>query len=284
MKDKLSNKKNAHYSKPAPKNQKKFGVGVYIIGAGVMGSAIAKVLAKKGQKVFVYDRTYVKAKALAKGKKILADKNFENLGKADMIIVAVKPQDVPALAEEVKGRLKASAIVVSIAAGLQLKKLVKLFRHARLVRVMPSLALTVGEGVAFWKSAAVLSADDKRRVKRLLNCFTEHFEAADENLIDAGSIIYGSGPAYFFYLADVLRTAAVSLGLEPDMAGKLVEKTFLAAALLQRTRDYRDLINQIASKGGTTEAALKIFEKRHLDGIVKEAVQAACKRVGELSK
>ena len=283
MKDKLSNKKNAHYSKPAPKNQKKFGVGVYIIGAGVMGSAIAKALANKGQKVFVYDRTYAKAKALAKGKKIIADKNFEHLGKAEMIIVAVKPQDVPSLALEIKGRFRSSVVIISVAAGVKIAKLQQSFRHKKVVRVMPNLGLSVGLGIAAWKSAG-LSRKEKLAVRKLFNQITENFEVNNEAEIDSVTAISGSGPVYFFYFAAALQKSAKALGLKTTLAKKLVAKTFSAAAQLGQGQDYQQLINQVASKGGTTAAALKIFEKRHLDEIVKDAARAAYTRAGELSK
>ncbi len=249
-----------------------------------MGGAIAKALAKKGQRVFVYDKSYAKAKAFSKNGKIIADKNFENLTKANIIIVAVKPQNVPELSLEIKDRFKPSTIVISIAAGLQLKKLSGLFRHKKMVRVMPSLALTVGQGVAFWKAANAVSSSERKAIGRLLQNFTEHFQVKDEKLVDAGSIIYGSGPAYFFLLASHLEKAALKLGINEEQSHKLVEKTFLGAAMLQKNEDYLELISRIASKKGITEEALKVFKKYQLEKIVNQAVIAGFKRTKELNR
>lgn len=252
---------------------------IYIIGTGVMGSAIARALAKKGERVFVYDKNFDKVKALAKDKNITAEGSLENLNSADFIILAVKPYHIVHLS---LGAIKRSAVIMSIAAGVKISSLQKAFRHSKILRVMPNLGVSVGHGVAVWKSFG-LSATEKAKVKKLLGQFTEHFEARKETEIDAFTAIAGSGPAYFFSFAQGLQKAARVLGFSTQTSRLLAQKTFTAAEALQKNHEYQDLIGQVASKKGTTEAALKVFSKSRLDKIVLKAVKAAQTRAKEIS-
>lgn len=248
-----------------------------------MGSAIATALAKKGQKVFVYDKNFAKVRALAKGTKIFGVSDLGNLGSADYVILAVKPYHLTELADAVSGRIKSSAVLISIAAGVTIKKLEKLFGHKKIIRMMPNLGLSVGQGIAGWMSFGLTNIE-KQRTKKLIGLFTENFEVKKENEINSITAISGSGPAYFFYLADALQKSAIVLGFDAKTSRKLVEKTFSAAATLQKNGTYDELIKQVASKKGTTEAALKVFKKYALDKIIDKAAQAAKKRAQEISR
>ncbi len=252
---------------------------VFIIGFGNMGQAIGKALVKaKGFKVSVYDRNRDKVKAVAG----VGYAELANLKKSDFIIIAVKPQDVPSLAGQVRQLVDPKIIIISIAAGLPIKKLAGLFSHKKIVRMMPNLGLAVGQGIAAWKSAGLLLFD-KKAVRRVLDGITENFEVKDEGLIDAVTAISGSGPAYFFYLANALVLSARALGLTSAQSRTLVEKTLSAAAELQKGADYQELIKKVRSKKGTTDAALKVFQKRSVDKIIAQAVKAAFLRAKELS-
>ena len=243
-----------------------------------MGTAIAKTLAERGQKVFVYDKNYFKAAALAKTKNIVAQKNLKNLFQADFVILAVKPFHLA----DLNIRVNPSAVLISIAAGVKISKLQKLFGHKKVVRLMPNLGLSVGLGIAGWKSAG-LSSKEKAAVKQVLDKITENFEVKNEKQINSVTAISGSGPAYFFAFALALQKAARALGFNAKQARMLAEKTFLAAAALQSGREYQDLINQVASKKGTTEQALEVFKKSRLEQIVLKAAIAAQKRAREIS-
>lgn len=256
---------------------------IYIIGTGNMGGGIAKALAKKGQRVFVYNRTFAKAKILAKQKNITADKNFENLSKADVVILGVKPQDMANLAQEIKGKIKPSAIIISVVAGWRLNVLVSSFGSKKIVRIMPTLAFLVGQGVTVLKFTPGLTFQDKNKVKRLLALFTEYFEIKDENLIDVGGVIYGSAKAFYFLLADALEKAGIKFGIDAKTSHWLTGKTFLGAALLQQGQTFPSLIEKVATKNGVTEAALKVFYHKNLKEIVEQAVESGIKRTKELS-
>ena len=103
-------------------------------------------------------------------------------------------------------------------------------------------------------------------------------------MINKTTAVSGSGLAYFFLLADFMSKASSDLGINKVESRKLVEKTFLASAMLQGNEEYTSLIKKIASKGGTTEAALKVFQKEKFGNIVIKAVRSAYKRAKELSR
>lgn len=255
---------------------------VEIIGAGTMGQAIARILANSGKyQVVIYDRDLVKAKGAARKQKIEVDPQGGRVNSARFVLLAVKPQDLADLAAHVKFKLHPQAIIISIAAGVTLRKLQRWFACKKMVRVMPNLGLVVGEGIAAWKAAG-LNRTEQRGVRQLLSDLTENFEVRSENLLDDVTAISGSGPAYFFFFAQSLLAAALKLGIPANHARSLVEKTFVGAALLQQGRDYDDLIRQVASKGGTTEAALKVFRQKHLTHMVETAVWQARRRAKEL--
>ena len=122
----------------------------------------------------------------------------DNIQNYDVIFVAVKPQDMPGLALSVKSYLNENTLLISIAAGLPLKKLMVFFGHKKIVRLMPNLGLCVGQGIATWKSSGFLNESEKKMLRKILLTFTESFEVNKESEIDAVTAISGSGPAYFF--------------------------------------------------------------------------------------
>ena len=250
---------------------------VAIIGFGNMGKAIAAALAKSFD-VAVFDR-HANRQAAAKKIGVSWLTTLSDASRYNFIIIAVKPIDVPKLAGQIV--LPESVILISIAAGVNIKTLQRLFKHKKCVRVMTNLGLTAGHGIAAWKQAG-LSRSDLLKTQKLLNAISENFEADSEDAIDKVTAISGSGPAYFFYLAQAMERSAMALGFPPLVARKLVEETFLGAAELQKGVGYEQLITRIASKKGTTEAALEVFKKNGMEKIVTKAIRAAYLRAREL--
>jgi pyrroline-5-carboxylate reductase len=197
--------------------------------------------------------------------------------------LAVKPQDAPLAIKQLKEHgINKKTILISIMAGFSIKKLLHLSGHKKIIRMMPNLGLSVGAGIAAWKKVG-LSKMEAKKAKSFINKITENFEVKNEDTINKVTAISGSGPAYFFLLADYLIKASEKLGLTEKESKILVKKTFLASAILGKDSDYSTLIEKIASKGGTTEAALKILKNKNFDKIVSEAVFGAYKRAKELS-
>lgn len=248
---------------------------ITLIGLGTMGSAIAQKLTVPGMHV-----TTVTKNEKAKDPQIID--YSKPVTSADIIIIAVKPQDVPELAKQILPYIKTSTIIVSIAAGITIQKLKTLLRTKKIIRTMPNLGLSVGQGIMAWKSSG-LTTKDKKASKKLLNAICENFEVNSEQDINTVTAISGSGPAYFFYLAEHMLTSALSLGLQKEQATNLVRKTLLAAAELQTQGTYSELITKIASKKGTTEAALNVFRTKNVNNIIQLAIRAAANRAKELS-
>ncbi|MDD5720990.1 MAG: pyrroline-5-carboxylate reductase [Candidatus Pacebacteria bacterium] len=247
---------------------------VTIIGFGTMGKAIAKAILKKDKKISVF--------GIDKDK---PDKNnfIRKVEKSDFVILATKPQDAKEAILEIKNYLNKKIILISIMAGTSIKKIENLSGHKKIIRMMPNLGLSVGCGIAVWKGVGI-STLEKKKVKNFINKITENFEVKNEDTINKVTAISGSGPAYFFLLADCLIKACASLGFNKNESRQLVEKTFSAAAILSREEDYSSLIKKVASKGGTTEAALDVFQKENFNGIVLKAIRSAYKRAQELNQ
>jgi pyrroline-5-carboxylate reductase len=168
-------------------------------------------------------------------------------------------------------------------AGTSIKKLADISGHKKIIRMMPNLGLSVGEGIAAWKGVG-LSSGELKKAQNFINKITENFEVKNEDTINKVTAISASGPAYFFLLADSLMNACRKLGLKKSESEKLVQKTLSASAILGKEANYTELIKRVKSKGGTTEAALKVFQKKNFNGIVSEAVNSAYKRAKELNK
>jgi len=243
---------------------------ITIIGYGTMGKAIAKALSKSDKriKISIVD---------------VDKKDLRNIKVSDFIILAVKPQDAKKMLAELKSyEINKNTILISIMAGFSIKKIRQFSLHKKIIRMMPNLGLSVGSGIAVWK-ANDLSSSEKKKAKNFINKITENFEVKNEDIINKVTAISGSGPAYFFLLASHLMKASEALGFTKAESRKLVEKTFSASAILSKDSDYSLLINKVASKGGTTEAALQVFKNKNLEKIVSKAVFSAYKKAKELT-
>ncbi len=242
-----------------------------------MGQAFKAFLTSnlKHWQIFVIDRKLKRDSKIA----------LTQFSTSDFVILAVKPQDLAEVASQISGRIGRDSILVSVAAGITITKLAHLFLHKKIVRCMPNMAITYGQGIMAW-SARGLSSKEKAKVRILFKAVANNFEVAEEELIDVVTAISGSGPAYFFLLCDSLRQTAISLGLNHQQADLLVAKTFFGAAAIKQGNSkasYQELIKKIASKKGTTEAALKYFSKHNFARTVQNAVRAAFNRAREIN-
>ena len=236
-----------------------------------MGKAIAKALLKNDKKVKIFTIDINK-------------KELVGIKKSDFIILAIKPQNATEVLKELRDfGLNKKTILISIMAGFPIKKILQISGHKKIIRMMPNLGLSVGAGIAAWKKVG-LSKMENKKAKNFINNITENFEVKNEDVLDKVTALSGSGPAYFFSLANSLTKAGEKLGFTKIESKKLVGKTLLASALLSQNGDYGELVQKVASKGGTTESALKVFKKRNFDKIILEAVSGAYKRAKELSR
>ena len=264
----------------------KFG----FIGAGNMSTAIIKgMLASKAvsaKSVFVSDVKRNNSLNLSKHLGIKSKLNNEDLIKeVDVIVIAVKPQDIKAVLEEMCSSVKSSQIVISIAAGVSMKILHRYLKNTHVVRVMPNLGCFVNESataLSFAKGETKRVKDISKALFSLIGIVTD----VTEKQMDVVTALSGSGPAYIAFLSRTLVCSAHQAGLDMAKAKKMFNHTLLASSLFldQNILDAENLMKQVTSKGGTTEAALSVFKRKKMDKILDSALKAAIKRAKELSK
>ena len=266
-----------------------------LIGAGNMAEAIiragiaADVLDPK--RVIAADPTEQRRAVFAQMGVTVTEDNDAVIGQSEQIMLAVKPQTLPKIASHLTGQLQPSQIILSIMAGISTAKLASAIagdtadaQAMRIVRIMPNTPMMVGQGMsAIATSAAAHEGDDDLAMQ----LFAAGGQAirVDESLMDAITAVSGSGPAYVFYLAEAMETAASELGLG-EHARKLVAQTLLGAAhLLCASPDTAAALRRkVTSPGGTTEAAINHMESQNVRSAIVAALHAADARSKELGK
>jgi pyrroline-5-carboxylate reductase len=264
---------------------------IAFIGGGNMGEAmLAALLAQKlamPQDICVSDVSKERLDYLKKQYKVaIALDNNEAITGKEVIVLAVKPQSLPEVLNGLKGNLKPDQLVLSIIAGATIKKIGGGLAHQRIVRAMPNTPARIGCGVTGWTSTAEVTPEQKESARAILGALGKEISFDDEKYLDMVTAVSGSGPAYLFLLAEALIEAAVKLGLSLQEAETLVVQMMLGSAklLVKPGQTPAELRRAVTSKGGTTEAALKIFAKGDFAGLVAQAVKAAYDRARELGR
>jgi pyrroline-5-carboxylate reductase len=204
--------------------------------------------------------------------------------RAEVLVLAVKPQDARAALATV--RLE-KQLVISIAAGLTLGALSRwLGVYRKIVRCMPNTPALIGAGITAMYALPEVSAEDRRKAETILAAVGEVVWVSEERLLDPVTAVSGSGPAYVFWFIEQLAASGEKLGLPAEVARKLALHTVLGAAKLvaQSDESPATLRKNVTSKGGTTEAALKVFDEEKLAERFRRALEAASKRGAELGK
>ena len=204
---------------------------------------------------------------------------------ADVVILAVKPQDIDGLLASVGSLIQPGALLISIAAGIRTATIEEhVGREVNVVRAMPNTPARVGEAVTGVSPAAGCAPEALALAVRVLESVGLVVEVP-ESLQDAVTAVSGSGPAYVFFLAEAMITAAEGLGLEPEIAQRMVHQTILGAATLLDTSgdSAHDLRARVTSPNGTTAAAIATMERLGVAEAVIAAVGSASDRSRELS-
>lgn len=212
--------------------------------------------------------------------------NLEAVAGAGLVVMAVKPQDLAGVMNELKGNLEPSQLVVSIIAGAAIAKLENGLAHSCIIRVMPNTPAQVGQGMSVWTATPAVSAEQKALAGSLLRAMGKEVMVGDDDFIDKATAVSGSGPAYLFLFVESLVTAAESLGFSQEIASELVLQTVLGSSryLAESGRQPVELRRMVTSPGGTTAAALARFEEGRFAEVVRGAVEAAYRRARELGK
>ena len=255
------------------------------IGGGIMAEAIIRgVLNQKNisaSDFLISELVESRRKFLKDTYKInVTNSNSELIEKSDVIILCVKPQNLFNVGEELKGLLKPDQLLISILAGISINKLIDQFDHERVIRVMPNTPAQIGEGASVWLAAEDVSVDDKSFAKNILSSLGLEIEVMDEKLIDIGTALSGSGPAYVALFIESLIDAAVALGMTRDMAEKLALQTVSGTSKLMSDQNISavELKTMVTSPGGTTAEALMTLEKQQFRTALMEAVYSAYKK------
>ncbi|UCB56584.1 MAG: pyrroline-5-carboxylate reductase [Candidatus Omnitrophota bacterium] len=258
-----------------------------IIGCGNMGSALLRGIIARGYvkraNILISDKDRKKLTSLrARFKVSAASSNSQLIEKCNVIILAVKPQDAGAALQDVALPLKGK-LLISICAGITTRKLQQQLGKVAVVRVMPNMPALISMGISALSGGKYATSRDKKIAASIFSCVGEVVEIK-EGLMDAATAISGSGPAYFFYLAQKMIEKAGKLGIPKALAHELVVKTALGSVLLmdQSKVTPEFLRERVTSRGGTTEAAFNVFKKAGLDKTLERAFEAAAKRAREL--
>lgn len=258
---------------------------ISFIGAGNMGEAIIRGLIKSGAdpaKLSVADANMDRLDGIADRFGIIrAEKNASAAVGADVLVVAVKPKDMPVVLSEIKNKIAQDTLVISIAAGVNLKTLAAGLRDgARIVRVMPNAPAAKGAGISAITGGSSATDKDIRTAVELFSAVGPVVIVDDEAWMNAVTAISGSGPAYFYLFIKALTDAGTELGLDRETAYMLAHETMFGSSRMLKysKKNTEELIDAVKSPGGTTAAALEVFAKQGFETIVKEAVRAAADR------
>jgi pyrroline-5-carboxylate reductase len=264
-------------------------VKLAFIGGGTMGEAIvagaiANKVASAGD-IAVCDVALARREHLSSTYGVSATESAtEAAGGADVVVLAVKPQEFAGAAGGLKGALTAGQTVMSIMAGVRIDTIAEVTGHTAIVRTMPNTPATIGQGMTVWTATAAVTGPARESVRQLLSVLGEEVAVEDEKYIDMATAVSGSGPAYVFLFIEALVDAAVKIGLEPEMAMRMVLQTVKGSARYAEESGAAPaaLRDQVTSRGGTTEAALRELEDAGVRAAFARAVDAAHGRAKEL--
>ena len=262
---------------------------VLIVGYGNMGKTYANSFISsrfiKPEDIFVL----VRNGNFSSSESSIPKANFshcssEKISDFDIVILAVKPQDFEVLAQSIMPFLKDSQIIFSVMAGITISKLESQLSCTKIVRSMPNIPTQIGMGMTVFTASANVDRKELFIIQNLINTTGKSVYVENEKLIDAATAISGSGPAYVFYFMQSMIKAAVDLGFNESEAELLVNQTFMGSVAIQNSYSLsnEEWIKKVASKGGTTESALQVFEKGFLEKTIVDAVKAANDRALEL--
>ncbi|HEY82716.1 MAG TPA: pyrroline-5-carboxylate reductase [Dehalococcoidia bacterium] len=264
---------------------------IAFIGGGAMGEAMLSAILSKNlstaENVWVSDVKEERRHHLQQkyGVATTPD-NQEAAEKSDIVVLAIKPQNLSEVLATLNGQLESSQLVLSIIAGARIATLCQGLSHRSIVRVMPNTPAQIGQGISVWTATAEVSDQQKEWARAILATMGKEIYLDEEKYLDMATAVSGSGPAYFFLFVECLTQAAVKIGLAPEVAEELVLQTMLGSSqLLQKSgKSPAELRRQVTSPGGTTAEALAQFEKGGLASLVSQAVTAAYNKAKELGK
>jgi pyrroline-5-carboxylate reductase len=203
--------------------------------------------------------------------------NREVARKADIVVLSVKPQVLPAVLTELQGCILPEALVLSILAGRTMATIAAGLEHAAIVRAMPNTPAQIGEGMTVWTATPEVNQRQQAQAQAILRAMGQEIYVAEEKALDMATAVSGTGPTYVFLMMEAMIDAAVHMGFSRRVAKVLVIQTVLGSALfaLQSSKHLAELRNMVTSPGGTSADAIYQLEKGSLRTILSKAIWAA---------
>ncbi len=255
------------------------------VGSGTMAEAMMKGILN--QKLVSSERIIASGPRPERGRELLqrygvrwTTDNAEAVEGADVVVLSVKPQVIPKVLPELRGRIKPTALVLSIAAGVSIATLREGLNHDAIARSMPNTPAQVGAGMTVWTVSPETTEDQLAQAQAILGALGEEILVGDETYLDMATALSGTGPAYVFLFMEALIDAGVHLGFSRRIAQQLVEQTVLGSAIFARQSEKHpaELRNMVTSPGGTSAEALYQLEKGGLRTVLSRGVWAAYQR------
>ncbi len=255
------------------------------VGSGTMAEAMMKGILNR--KLVSSERIIASGPRAERGQQLeqrygvqWTTDNTEAVEGADVVVLCVKPQVIPRVLPELRGHIKPTALVLSIAAGVAIATLREGLDHDAVARSMPNTPAQVGSGMTVWTVSPETTEEQLAQAKAILGALGEEILVGDETYLDMATALSGTGPAYVFLFMEALIDAGVHLGFSRRIAQQLVEQTVLGAALFakQSEKHPAELRNMVTSPGGTSAEALYQLEKGGLRTVLSRGVWAAYQR------
>ncbi len=255
------------------------------IGSGAMATAMIAGLTKKkliNPKYVTASDPYIgQLEKLASRYKVnTTQNNLETIKEKDIIILAIKPQNLENVGAELQGHIRAGALVLSIIAGATIRDISRKLHHYRVVRVMPNTPARVGKGMSVWTATEDVNDTQLGYARAILAALGEEIFVDNEDYLDMATALSGTGPAYVFLFMEAMIDAGVHMGFSRRVSEQLVYQTIEGSLAFARDskRHPTELRNMVTSPGGTTADAIYQMEKGGFRTVLSKAIWSAYKK------
>jgi len=257
---------------------------IAVLGCGIMGTILLDILSKidNSFEIFAFDSNPKKVSEIKKKfKKINVSGGISSIKFCDVIFLAIKPQDF----KNLNLNLSKNTLVISIMAGVSMKVIENKLGVKKVIRAMPNIPAKIRKGFIGWTCTKIVSTKEKQFIEKVFSAMGQTMYLNNDDGIDKITALSGSGPAYIFYAVSCFVDSAISLGIKKEDAKKIILSTVKGSIdMIDKNTDLSLLVKNVTSKGGTTEAALEIFEKYKTKEVWEKAIKNAYKKAKELSK
>ncbi len=266
---------------------------ICFIGSGVMATAMIAGLYKKKlitpSHITASDPYPTQLEKLAERYKInTTQNNLEAVKDKDIVVLSIKPQNLSGVGDQLQGHIPSNCLILSIIAGIPIKRISQKFHHYRVVRVMPNTPARVSKGISVWNATDDVSDIQRQQTQIILAALGEEIFVENEDFLDMATALSGTGPAYVFMFMEAMIDAGVHMGFSRRVAEQLVFQTIEGSVAFARDsgRHAAELRNMVTSPGGTSADAIYQLDKGGFRTVLSKAIWAAYKKsrhLGELN-